>query len=135
MLKYVFGSFVFLERTTRNVRYQVSVSYLEIYQEKLRDLLVPDKPSGKDEKGTITLLIAWSTSELNGQLNPTTCLGDTDCWIQQVTAPTLVVTCWIQQSTCILPPVGQGGLRPPVQVDDKMHVECWIQQVTTELVQ
>ena len=39
--------------------------------------------------GTITLLINWSTSELNRQLNPTTCLGDTDCWIQQVTAPTL----------------------------------------------
>ena len=26
--------------------------------------------------------------------------------------------------------VGQGGLRPPVQVDGKMHVDCWIQQVT-----
>ena len=26
--------------------------------------------------------------------------------------------------------VGQGGLRPPVQVDGKMHVGCWIQQVT-----
>ena len=39
--------------------------------------------------------INWSISELNAQVNPTTCLGDTDCWIQQVTAPTLVVTCWI----------------------------------------
>ena len=62
---------------------------------------------------TITLLINWSTSELNRQLNPTTCLGDTDCWIQQVTAPTLVVTCWIQQSTCILPPSWTGGASPP----------------------
>ena len=25
-------------------------------------------------------------------------MGDTDSWIQQVTAPTLVVACWIQQS-------------------------------------
>ena len=48
-------------------------------------------------------------SELNRQLNPTTCLGDADCWIQQVTAPTLVVTCWIQQSTCILPSTCTGG--------------------------
>ena len=80
--------------------------------------------------GTVTLLIHWSTSELNRQLNPTTCLGDTGCWIQQVTAPTLVVTCWIQQPTCILHSSWTlGGLRPPVQVDDKMHVGCWIQQV------
>ena len=62
---------------------------------------------------TIDLLINWSTSELNRQLNPTTCLGDTDCWIQQVTAPTLVVTCWIQQSTCILPPSWTGEAWPP----------------------
>ena len=40
---------------------------------------------------TITLLINWSTSELNGQLNPTTCLGDTDCWIQQSVSPKQVV--------------------------------------------
>ena len=26
-----------------------------------------------------------------------------------------------------------GGLRPPVQVDGKMHVDCWIQQVTTRV--
>ena len=45
-----------------------------------------------------------------------------------------VVTCWIQHSTCILPPSWTGGgLRPTVQVDDKMHVECWIQQVTTRV--
>ena len=31
---------------------------------------------------TTALLINWSTSELNRQLNPTTCLGDTGCWIQ-----------------------------------------------------
>ena len=29
--------------------------------------------------------------------------------------------------------VGQGGLRPPVQVDGKMHVDFWIQQVTTRV--
>ena len=29
--------------------------------------------------------------------------------------------------------VGQGGLRPPGQVDGKMHVDCWIQQVTTRV--
>ena len=62
---------------------------------------------------TTTLLINWSTSELNRQLNPTSCLGDTDCWIQQVTAPTLVVTCWIQQPACILPSTCTGGRRPP----------------------
>ena len=62
---------------------------------------------------TNDLLINWSTSELNGQLNPTTCLGDTDCWIQQVTAPTLVVTCWIQQPTCILHSSWTGGASPP----------------------
>ena len=31
---------------------------------------------------TTTLLINWSISKLNRQLNPTTCLGDTDCWIK-----------------------------------------------------
>ena len=29
--------------------------------------------------------------------------------------------------------VGQGGLRPPLQIDGKMHVGCWIQQVTTRV--
>merc|ERR1711907_844084 len=51
---------------------------------------------------TMSFLINWSTSELNTQMNPATCLGDKGCWIQQVTAPTLVVTCWIHQCTCIL---------------------------------
>ena len=62
---------------------------------------------------TDDFLINWSISELNTQVNPTTCLGDTDCWIQQVTAPTLVVTCWIQQSVCILPSTCTGGRSPP----------------------
>ena len=74
--------------------------------------------------------INWSTSELNTLLDPTTYLDYTDCWIQQVTAPTLVVTCWIQQPTCILHSSWTGGLRPPVQVDGKMHVDSWIQLVT-----
>ena len=52
--------------------------------------------SRKSTEGTDDFLIHWSISERNTQVNPTTCLGDTDCWIQQVTAPTLVVTCWIQ---------------------------------------
>ena len=79
-------------------------------------------------------LINWSTSELNRQLNPTTCLGDTDCWIQQVTAPTLAVTGWIQQCTCISHSSCKGvGLRPLVQIDGEMHVDCWIQQVTTRV--
>ena len=46
-----------------------------------------------DLEDIINSLIDWSTSELNTQLNPTTCLGDTGCCFQQVTAPTLVVTC------------------------------------------
>ena len=45
--------------------------------------------------------VHWPASELNTQVNLTTCLGDTGCWIQQVTAPTLVVTCWIHLCTCI----------------------------------
>ena len=43
------------------------------------------------------LLINRSTSELNTLLNPTTYLGDTGCWIQQVTTRVGAVTCWIQQ--------------------------------------
>ena len=35
--------------------------------------------------------INWSISELNTQVNPTTCLGDTDCWIQQSVSPKQVV--------------------------------------------
>ena len=60
---------------------------------------------------TMSFLINWSTSELHTQLNRTTCLGDKNCWIQQITAPTLVVTCWIQQVTTRV-----GA------------VTCWIQQ-------
>ena len=62
---------------------------------------------------TIDLLINWSTSESNTLLDPTTYLDYTDCWIQQVTAPTLVVTCWIQQPTCILHSSWTGGASPP----------------------
>ena len=58
--------------------------------------------------------VNWSTSELNTQVNPTTSLGDTDCWIQQVTAPTLVVTCWIQQGVCILPSTCTARGKPPL---------------------
>ena len=64
-------------------------------------------------QGTMNFHINWSTSEFNTQVNPTTCLGDTDCWVQQVTAPTLVVTCWIQQSACILQSSRTGGVSPP----------------------
>ena len=81
----------------------------------------------------MNFLINWSTSELNTQVNPTTCLDDTGCWIQQVTAPTLVVTCWIHQCTSILHSSWTGGPRPPVQVEGKMHVHWWIQQVTTRV--
>ena len=63
---------------------------------------------------TVNFLINWSISELNTQVNPTTCLGDTDCWIQQVTAPSLVVTCWNQQSVCILHSSRTG----------KIHTDC-----------
>ena len=66
-------------------------------------------------------------------MNPTTCLGDTCCWIQQVTPPTLVVTCWIQQPKCILPSTFTGGRSPPVRLECKMHVGRWIQQVTTRV--
>ena len=62
---------------------------------------------------TDDFLINWSISESNTQVNPTTCLGDRYCWIQQVTAPTLVVTCWIQQSVCILHSSRTGGASPP----------------------
>ena len=61
----------------------------------------------------IDLLINWSTSELNTQLDPTTYLDYTDCWIQLVTAPTMAVTSWIQLSTCILNSNWTGGARPP----------------------
>ena len=66
-----------------------------------------------EEKSIMNFLIDWSTSELDIQVNPTTCLGDTDRWIQQVTAPTLVVTSWIQQSVCILHSSRTGGASPP----------------------
>ena len=72
----------------------------------------------------MSFLIHWSTSELTTQVNPTTCLGDTDCWIQKVTAPTLVVTCWIQQPTCTLPSTCTRGRSPSVQLECKMHVGC-----------
>ena len=39
----------------------------------------------------MTFLINWSISELNTQVNPTTCLGDTDCWNQQSVPPKQVV--------------------------------------------
>ena len=65
------------------------------------------------KEATMNFLINLPTSELNTQVNQTTCLGDTDCWIQQVTAPTLVVTCWIQQSVCILHSSRTGGASPP----------------------
>ena len=82
----------------------------------------------------MNFLINWSTSELNTQVNPTTCLGDTGCWIQQVTAPTLVVTCWIHQCASILPSTCTWGAKPPlVQLECKMHVGCWIQQVTARV--
>ena len=55
---------------------------------------------------------------LNTQLNPTTCLGDTGCWIQQVTATTLEVTYRAAKY---------------IQVQGKMQVGCWIQQVTTRI--
>ena len=88
----------------------------------------------QSERSTMHFLITWSTSESNTQLNPTTCLGDTGRWIQQVTAPTLVVTCWIQQSVCILPCTCTGGrTTPPVRLECKMHTDCWMQQVTTRV--
>ena len=67
-------------------------------KKKLRRVVVVSSMEGE----TMSFLINWSTSELNTQVNPTTCLGDTGCWIQQVTAPTLVVTCWIHQCASIL---------------------------------
>ena len=80
---------------------------------------------------TMSFLINWSTSELNTQVNPTTCLGDTGCWIQQVTAPTLVVTCWIHQCASISP--STCTFAPPFQLECEMHTDCWIQQVTTRV--
>ena len=82
---------------------------------------------------TMNVLVNWSTSQLNTQRNPTTCLGDTGCWIQQVTALNLVVTCWIQPPTCILHSSSTGGLRPPLQFDGKMRAGSWIQQITTRV--
>ena len=63
---------------------------------------------------TMSFFTNQSTSELNTHVNPTTCLGDTGCWIQQVTAPTLVVTCWIHQCASILPSTCTGGRSPPL---------------------
>ena len=62
---------------------------------------------------TINFLINWSSSESNTQVNPTTCLGDTGCWIQQVTVPALVVTWWIHQCASILNSSWTGGALPP----------------------
>ena len=56
-------------------------------------------------------------------------LGLHSCWIQHVTAPTLV-TCWIRQPTCILHSSFAGrAFRPPAQEDSKMHIGWWTQQV------
>ena len=70
----------------------------------------PSSRDGTQCPGTAKFLITWSISELDTQVNPTTDLCDTDCRIQQVTAPTLLVTCWIQQHTCILHSSWTGGV-------------------------
>ena len=83
---------------------------------------------------TMNIRINWSISELNPQVNPATCLGDTGCWIQQITAPNLVVTRWIHQCTCVFHSSWTRGAKPsPVQEEGKMDVGCWIQQVTTRI--
>ena len=66
---------------------------------------------------------------LNGMLNPITYLGYTGCRIQQVTAPTLAMTWWIQQPTCVVHSSCKGGFAPPVQENSETHLGCWIQQV------
>ena len=67
-------------------------------------------------------------------MNSTTCLGDTGCWIQQVTAPALVATCWIHQCASILHSSWIGGSwPPPVQGEGNMDAHWWIQQVTTRV--
>ena len=92
-------------------------------------LLMPGEPCQVilSDYGTVNFRINWSISESDTQVNPTTCLGDTDCWIQQVTAPTLVVTCWIQQSVCISPSTCREGEATRVRLECKMHTDCWIQ--------
>ena len=70
--------------------------------------------------------INWSTSELNTQVNPTTCLGDTGCWIQQVTAPTLVVTCWIHQCASILPSTCTGRGARCLSSSSRVSCICFI---------
>ena len=79
--------------------------------------------------------INWPTSELNTQVNPTTCLGDTGCCIQQVSAPTLVVTCWIHRRASISHSTWTGESWPPhmVQVEGKMDAHWRIQQVTARV--
>ena len=67
-----------------------------------------------------SLMNLWF-SKLNTHVNATTCLGDTDCLIQQVTAPTLVVPWWIQQSVCILPSTCTRGAMPPLS---DWNVKC-----------
>ena len=77
----------------------------------------------------IEMLMNRST-RINGLLRPTTYSGYTGCWMQQVTVPTLAVTCQIQQATCVFRSACKWGLRPPlVQEDSKMHAHSWIQQV------
>ena len=63
---------------------------------------------------TMNFLINWSTSESNPQEDPTACLGDTGGWIQQVTAPSLVVTCCIHLCASILPSICTEGAKPPL---------------------
>ena len=61
-------------------------------------------------------------------------------WLEHVITEASLMTRSIRLHSILMnwmcfPLQDRGGLRPPVQVDDEMHVECWIQQVTTELVQ
>ena len=70
---------------------------------------LPFAPAQLALEDTMKFPTNWSTSQLNTQVNPTTCLGGTGCSIQPVTAPTLVVTCSIQQPSCILHSSRTGG--------------------------
>ena len=91
-------------------------------------MLFPGTARHSERLRTDDLKITWSISKLNTQVNPTICLGDTHCWIQKVTAPTLVVTCWIHQSASILPSTCTRGSKPPLSCNGKhiqfISIEC-----------
>ena len=88
------------------------------------DPQAPAKPPlSPDARKVFSLAYQLVNFGIDEMLNLTTYLGGTGSWIQQVTPPTLAVTCWIPQPACILHSSCKGWSSPtPVQEHGKMHV-------------